>query len=1304
MTAAVETLVGNTYTVTAFVLPGQPVGPNKVQTAILDLSLKSASAPGKGTIMLVVPTEWMEEAARASLPTKVTDEDQKQTWAVNNTPGTEWVIELSPESDGKTVTGAWELHLAVPIKKPAKDTDIKGAKLVLFDLAAAALPDIPVQAQAQAKDPVVRLETTPQDTVALRFGQPVTLKWTLENIVAESATLRGSLLGGRDTAAVPGNTLTVWALDRAEYVLEAEILINKVKHRVSRQVTIDIDRPQYGFRALLRPDGRVLPSGPVACFWIGVNLTHLRFDVQSSEKNRVVPDLSKHQHIVDASKPEHNKSFQIQRGPGEEGEAWTIQAKYDTNDPKGLEMKKTVDLPVTAVAAREVKTVPSPQSAVLGFTAGRFSDGEKRTVEWVAVATDQGLEVHFIWTTDQKTVARCERPKAKGACLGVTGVGDPNERRALVAVVQDGSSLKLQKFSLPGLTMTREDTLPTAFDGAKRLQLVSIGNRVYVRGDGVASSYDHTETVQFIDEPWLAQLQWPTWEVVAVPVAAGAGYLYALERRSGALLRFDQRTVEAGQSAAGSLLAPREAASVNHRLAKLDLLQRAQLGNKAYLLGAGLRYNLTNRAGGDGPFVVDKRRIWQDDPRCVDGNSAFLVVGGALVARSTRADKGHDDVLQDRVYDPRLDVWVRCGRLFPGVEAGHFACTRSMPRFATSGDSARPVSTDGSIYCRKQDGTLWRIEGELLELLGFAGMNVAPLGELSPIGATRWRGRTLAAGSELKPEQYLLSRNGQYQLVYQPDGDLVLYRLGSATTWEPKPAPKKTDDKQEMTEPDKRGTWELERTALWRTGTPGKPGNAGCVRLQASDGDLVVYRTASGTEPAWAAHEHGAICGAEHDAFDVAATIQQVSREHDHASEYSGSSLVLEDDGRLEIRSRSGVLLWRAPRKIVRELPAGEWLSRADNLVSHDGTHSFVNDRDWAMAQLGADGHLRVYGRRSLTPLWSTEQSGGRYATTGSVRLVVENTGEIAVSDSSRTLWSSFWARGSSGSRLDRGQWFESPGGEYRLVLQQHGDLVLYNRGGTKVWATNTGGGGSLYVADNGDLGGICWWASEHGGVCEGPYRGRCGGIQMTAKGFQVVSTSPATVWYDVTDDGGGFPPEEKVRRRNSRRCRIYNEMQNGYMFAAGNWRYHKNENCRGVFVPPGAGADFVDSVWVVSEVQAGRFAIYNEHHNEWLFASGTFLTVEATFDRENRERRNIFATSDKLDCVFAVGGQQEGFFELSLHGGSTTIRSVAKDEYVYAASFEPVGTWCRVLSWIPKDADGHGLLVSNGYWQLQDV
>ncbi|WP_293251732.1 hypothetical protein [Nannocystis sp.] len=1298
MTAASITRVGDKYTVTAFVSPGRTVGSDNKETAVLDLCLESMTGPGDGSIMVIVPKEWVEEAARPLLAREV--KDAAQTWTVTNTPGKEWVISLRRKPGGTPAAGAWKLSLAVPIKKPAKDTVITGAKVALFGLDAAPLADIAAKAQAQAADPVVRLESNPADTVALAFGQPVTLSWTLQNIVPGTAKLKGSMLGAREIAAVPGQTQTVWALDRADYVLEAEIMVNGVQHRVSREVAIDIDRPQYGFRGLLRPSGVILPSGPMACFWMGVNLTRVRFDVRSSEQEHVTPTLGKHARKPDHPEPGLNRSFQVQFGPTAEGEKWTIAASYDTSDPKGLEVGKIVDLTVTAVKARAIATVPSPQSTVLGFVAGRFwgvvQDGRPkavaggtRTVEWVAVATDQGLELRFVWETNQQIVAECKWPLGKVRCLGVTGVGDPEDMRGLVAVVQEGAVLKVKELALPELTVTREATLPAAFAGAQRLHLVAIGTRVYVRGDGVARSYALGVTPDFIDEPWLARLAWPAWEVVAVPGAAG-GCLFALNARTGALLRIDPRAVD---STPGSLMAPREAASVNHRLAKLDLLQRAQLGDAAYLLGKELRYNLSCEEGGSESVKVDGRHVWQEDPRCVDHGSALVVVGGALVARSSRPDPGRRNVRQDRAYDPRLDVWVRCGHLFPGALGAHFACTRSAPRFVKDAQgSTRPVSSEGSVYCRKEDGTLWRIQGELLELIGFAGMNVAPLAEPSAAGATRWRGHSLEAGAELKPDDYLLSRDGRHQLVYQPDGDLVLYRLGAGSTWKPR---------KPGSDLDKRGTWEPERTVLWQTSTAG---NAGCVRLQAADGDLVVYRTATGTDPAWGAHDFGAIWGAEHDAFDVAASLQGVTRQHDHAVEYSGSRLVLEDDGRLEIRSRSGVLLWRAPRKIVRELAAGEWLFRADSLVSQDGTASFVNPRDWAMARLGTDGYLRVYGRRSATPIWSTEQCGGKSAVSLNPKIFVESGGEIAVRDGALTMWSSTWARGSSGSQLERGQWFESPGGEYRLVLQHDGNLVLFDKHIAEVWSTNSSGGRTLFVAPDGNVGGPGeWWAADHGGVKEGPYAGRCGGIVMTARGFQVVSTSPAVVWYDVTDDGG-FPEQGKVRRRNSRRCRIYNVDQQGYMFAAGWWRFHKVKEFSGVFVAKGGGAALPDNTWVVSEVQAGRFVIFNDHHNEWLFASTWVLTVENTFiDDPYKDRRNIFATSGAFPWVYAVGGAGLGFFELEPSGADVTIRALGPDEYVYAADFQMVGDCCRVLSWIPKP-EGYAERRAHCFWQLKDV
>ncbi|WP_433511744.1 hypothetical protein ACQP2T_49475 [Nonomuraea sp. CA-143628] len=70
----------------------------------------------------------------------------------------------------------------------------------------------------------------------------------------------------------------------------------------------------------------------------------------------------------------------------------------------------------------------------------------------------------------------------------------------------------------------------------------------------------------------------------------------------------------------------------------------------------------------------------------------------------------------------------------------------------------------------------------------------------------------LAPGYALKPNQYVRSRNGDYQLVQQEDGNLVLYRA---------------------------------RRALWSSETGGNPG---AVTQMQKDGNLVVYL---GKTPLW---------------------------------------------------------------------------------------------------------------------------------------------------------------------------------------------------------------------------------------------------------------------------------------------------------------------------------------------------------------------------------------------------------------------------------------------------------------------
>lgn len=57
------------------------------------------------------------------------------------------------------------------------------------------------------------------------------------------------------------------------------------------------------------------------------------------------------------------------------------------------------------------------------------------------------------------------------------------------------------------------------------------------------------------------------------------------------------------------------------------------------------------------------------------------------------------------------------------------------------------------------------------------------------------------------------------------------------------------------------------------------------------------------------------------------------------------------------------------------------------------------------------------------------------------------------------------------GESLVRGQWLKSNNGEYTLILQDDGNLVLYGRG-KALWNTNTHGypGSYLVVQDDGNV------------------------------------------------------------------------------------------------------------------------------------------------------------------------------------------------------------------------------------------
>lgn len=156
------------------------------------------------------------------------------------------------------------------------------------------------------------------------------------------------------------------------------------------------------------------------------------------------------------------------------------------------------------------------------------------------------------------------------------------------------------------------------------------------------------------------------------------------------------------------------------------------------------------------------------------------------------------------------------------------------------------------------------------------------------------------------------------------------------------------------------------------------------------------------------------------------------------------------------------------------KLTAGEVLKPNQVVKSDNGAYKLIqqkqgnlvlygpgNDALWsspasgtaAYATMQREGNLVIYSAANK-PLWSTNTAGnpGAY-------LAVHNDGNLVVySAAGQALWSRHGYVGSlpSGHTLKAGQGVQSRDGEYRLIMQKEGNLVLYNRANKPSWTTPT--------------------------------------------------------------------------------------------------------------------------------------------------------------------------------------------------------------------------------------------------------
>lgn len=292
-------------------------------------------------------------------------------------------------------------------------------------------------------------------------------------------------------------------------------------------------------------------------------------------------------------------------------------------------------------------------------------------------------------------------------------------------------------------------------------------------------------------------------------------------------------------------------------------------------------------------------------------------------------------------------------------------------------------------------------------------------------------GDTLEPGTALHVDEQLASANGQYRLVMQGDGNVVLYSASGGVEW-----------------------------------TTGTRGSGNYFTLQ-NDGNIVVYT--EGGAPLWASDSSG------HEQPDRL-VLQDDGNLVSYARFDGGGPLwssrgadTLGSDRRLErgqsITSQNG-----AYRTVFQ---------RDGNLVTYgpNGVRWNAETSGGLRLLMQADGNLVIDD--FYRPLWFTGTGGNAGA-----RLIIQNDGNLVIySTAGRALWSSDAAAPApakrdtltAGQELAVGEQLTSADERFRAVLQGDGNFVLYDmvvstiddsgvRRDKVIWSSGTSGAGNRLV------------------------------------------------------------------------------------------------------------------------------------------------------------------------------------------------------------------------------------------------
>jgi surface antigen len=385
-----------------------------------------------------------------------------------------------------------------------------------------------------------------------------------------------------------------------------------------------------------------------------------------------------------------------------------------------------------------------------------------------------------------------------------------------------------------------------------------------------------------------------------------------------------------------------------------------------------------------------------------DGNLAEVMQGHVLWSSGTAGHRGAHATLRRSGI---LEVVARSGKVLWRTHTGrHKAAAYYLE-----------VKSDGKlvIYAPGGKRRIW---------------------EAGSASDTLWAKGTLTSG------QYLISANGQYELIMQRDGDLVEYMSGHAL-W----SSGTSGHRGARVTMQSDGNLVVYRgsVALWSSGTGGHAAAAYFLAVQ-DDSNLVVYTPAG--SPLWASYTTSDLLWAG-DTLTAGQFLTSPGGQY---------QLIMQGDGNL-VEYMQGHALW------------------SSGTVGHPGARVIMQ----------GDGNLVVY--IGHTALWSSGTGGhpaAAYylAVQVDANLVVYTAGGAPLWASS-TVSDTLWAN----DTLTAGQYLTSPGGQYKLIMQGDGNLVVYDSAGA-IWSSGTAGHPGARVIMQGDgnlvvyLGSTPLWSSGTGG------------------------------------------------------------------------------------------------------------------------------------------------------------------------------------------------------------------------------